>query len=139
MILDACVWWGYWWSLKQYDTAKNISWHSTSFFAQRISQSTMWRSIVLLCDDITRVKSRMVSLKTNIMWETFHKQDNKKKQTLKHLVNCTLNSKFNVQPVIGKSAKCFSQLRKPVCWNARTAGFHHCQSFPTDWWWLEFI
>ena len=84
------------------------------FFAKRISQSTMRRSIALLCDDIIYVKSRMVNLKTNVC-ETFHKQDSKKKQTLKYLVNCTLNSKFNVQPVNGESAKRLSLLRNLMC------------------------
>ena len=69
----------------------------------------MCRSIVLLCDDITHV-----NLKTN-MYQTFHKQDCKKKQTLKYLINYTLNSKFNVQLVNGKSAKCLSLLRKLMC------------------------
>ena len=49
--------------------------------------------------------------------ETLHNQDSKKKQTLKYLVDCTLNSKFSVQPVIGKSSKCLSLLRNPMCWS----------------------
>ena len=52
-----------------------------------------------------------------MMCETLHKQDSKKKQTLKYLVDCTLNYKFSVQPVIGKSSKCLSLLRNPVCWS----------------------
>ena len=86
------------------------------FFAQRISQSTTCRSNVLLLDDVTHVKSKMVSLKTNIMCETFHKQDSKKKQTLKYLIEFTVNSKFNIQSVNSKSAKCLSLLRNPICW-----------------------
>ena len=49
------------------------------------------------------------------MYQTFHKQDSKKKQTLKYLINYTLNSKFNVQLVNGKSAKYLSLLRKLMC------------------------
>ena len=97
------------------------------FFAQRISQSTMCRSIVLLCDDITHVKSTMVNLKTNMMCETFHKQDIEKKETLEYLVDCKLNSKFNVQPVNGKSAKCLSLVSNRGVDDTRTVGFHHCQ------------
>ena len=52
--------------------------------------------------------------KTNMMCETFHKQNNKKIQSLKYLVGCTLYSKFSVQPVNGKSAKYLSLLRNPM-------------------------
>ena len=103
----------------------------------------------LLCVDQC-VKSRMVNLKTNMMCETFHKQDSKKKQTLKYLVDYTLNSKLNVQLVNGKSAKCLSLLRNQWwCIDdvdddvliTQSVCFHHCQrpSFPIDWWWIEFI
>ena len=100
-------------------------------------KSTMWRSIVLLSDDITHVKSRMVSPKTNMMCETFHKQDNKKKQTLEYLVDCTLNSKFSVQPVNGKSDKSLSLLRNSMCWPYKNSRFPPLSKFPNwlimDW------
>ena len=73
------------------------------------------------------------------VWD-FHKQDNKKKQTLKYLVDCTLNSKFNVQPVSGKSLKCLSLLRNPICWSYKNNRFPPLSKFPNwlmmDWFYL---
>ena len=100
------------------------------FFAHRISQSIMFRSVVHLCDDITHVRSWMINLKTNMMWETFHKQDSKKKQTLKYLADCTLDPKFILQQVNGKSAQCHSLFRKLMCWWFKNSKFPPLSKFP---------
>ena len=101
------------------------------------------RNCWTLFDLETEVRGRGIIAPLPTQWmrpsmcETFHKQDKKKKQTLKYLVDCTLNSKFNVRLVTGKSAKCLNLLRNRMCRSYENNRFPPLSKFPpTDWWWL---
>ena len=68
----------------------------------------------------------------------FTSKTKKKKQTLKYLVDCTLNSKFNVRLVTGKSARCLNLVRNRMCRSYENNRFPPPSKFPTtDWWWLD--
>ena len=112
-------------------------------FLYRESHNLLYEGQLNFCVMI----SHMLKVEWSVLRQTWcvrlfanKKKDNKKKQTPKYLVDCTLNSKFNVQMVNGKSAKCLSQFRNPMSWSYKNSRFPPLSKFPKwlmmDWFYL---
>ena len=99
----------------------------------------------LLCVDELYF-SVMISHNTKVEWSILKQLDLRfftsktiKKRTLKFLLDRTMNSKFNLQLVNGKSAKCLNLLRKSMCWWYKNSRFPPLSKFPNwlmDWLYL---